>query len=742
MVNKPRSQALSRQIWRKEVDDLKAYATKLYMTEQEKPPGEKKKSACQICKEASDTHYAETKRRILLAHNTLARHGKGGLTLTQSNAQKSWLTADEEENIVKFAIEIAQRGFLLSPRRLKDHCEAILRHRLGSGFPEKGLGRDWGSRFITKHHNRLGMYWSSALDGSRGRAVNPVTKEEYFRLLKEAREKYNIPDELVYGADETGIQSGIGVTERVIGPAGVKIQHQQRSGTRENITVLPTICADGTSIAPTVIYKGEAFQTKWLQDNPLDARYDSCNKGILGADFSCRMGYQKKGYTSGEIGVAWLKDWDRQTTTKANGRTRLLVVDGHSSHYTLGFLEYARDNNIVVLCYPSHSTHVYQGLDVVIFSVLKHAWSDERDKFEAQGPAVTKLNFMAVYARAHVRTFTERNIRAAFAKTGIAPYNPDVITTEMMAPSLETSTTSLLPLGLASPLREVVDLISHHNARKWKRQETEEAGESPQRAAVSPASYTPVRRGLASLATTSAAFLVSNSPILSNSTLPPLFTIVISPPTRRDGMILDVEPCTEHEARLQEALYASNTVAMEQKQVIERMQAQTVLQSMYLEGVRGQLQAQEEKKTKKRKTGKINVNGRAKILTQADIIEGVKDWQDGQDKAVEAAGVKKKAKEWYSAAMDIWKVQEMDRKKLNAELKGGWEADVKLWMVERDSAKYDHRKARWTKPKMPPMGKALRKPLLADFTTQDSGGEEEDEEEDSDLSEPESDLDQ
>ena len=69
-----------------------------------------------------------------------------------------------------------------------------------------------------------------------------------------------------------GIQSGIGVTERVIGPAGAKMQHQQRSGNRKNITVLPTICADGTSLPPTVIYKGEAFQTKWLQENPLDAR--------------------------------------------------------------------------------------------------------------------------------------------------------------------------------------------------------------------------------------------------------------------------------------------------------------------------------------------------------------------------------------------------------------------------------------------------------------------------------------
>jgi hypothetical protein len=130
---------------------------------------------------------------------------------------------------VKFTIEMAQHGFPLSPKRLKEHAEAILQHRMGQDFPEKGLGRDWGNCFITKHNSRLGMYWSTPLDGSHGHAVNSVTKEEYFRVLKEVRETYDIPDELVYGADETGIQLGVGMKEQVIRPAGAKIQHQQRS---------------------------------------------------------------------------------------------------------------------------------------------------------------------------------------------------------------------------------------------------------------------------------------------------------------------------------------------------------------------------------------------------------------------------------------------------------------------------------------------------------------------------------
>jgi len=222
MGNKAKSQELKSQILHQEVDDLKAYAVKIYLEEQHRsfPPGEKKRTSCQICKDASDAHFAATGRCIPLDHNTLLCHAKGGVALTQSNGKKSWLTAEEHETIVQFAIKMAQRGFPLSPQRLKEHAEAILRHRLGGSFPEKGLGRDWASRFITKYHNGLGMYWSTALDGSHGCAVNPVTKEEYFIILKEVREKYNILDESIYSTDETGIQSGIGVMEQVIGPAG------------------------------------------------------------------------------------------------------------------------------------------------------------------------------------------------------------------------------------------------------------------------------------------------------------------------------------------------------------------------------------------------------------------------------------------------------------------------------------------------------------------------------------------
>jgi hypothetical protein len=140
------------------------------------------------------------------------------------------------------------------------------------------------------------------------------------------------------------------------------------------------------------------------------------------------------------------------------------------------------------------------------------------------------------------------------------------------------------------------------------------------------------------------------------------------------------------------------------------------------------------KKAKKRKTGKINMDGWAKVLMQDNIIKGVQEWQDGQDKAVEDAAMKKQAKEKYTAAMDIWKVWKMDWKQRNVMLKSRWDNDMKAWNVEQDNVKLDHCKSRWTKPKMLQMEKTTCKPALASFTTENpSSDKEEEEEEEEDV---------
>ena len=166
-----------------------------------------------------------------------------------------------------------------------------------------------------------------------------------------------------------------------------------------------------------------------------------------------RLGHSKKGWTDGEIGQEWIEDFDNKVKAKANGRKKFLLVDGHNSHYTVKFLTYAVEHDIAVLCYPSHCTHIYQGLDVMIFSPLKKYWQEEHDREEHEnGKKISKLNFLSVYALAHLRALTPENIKAAFRKTGVYPFDPSIITADMLAPAHETAIAHHAVIPLETPV--------------------------------------------------------------------------------------------------------------------------------------------------------------------------------------------------------------------------------------------------------------------------------------------------
>lgn len=43
----------------------------------------------------------------------------------------------------------------------------------------------------------------------------------------------------------------------------VSIQHIQRGGNRENVTVMITVCGDGSALVPTVLFKGKHIMKDW-----------------------------------------------------------------------------------------------------------------------------------------------------------------------------------------------------------------------------------------------------------------------------------------------------------------------------------------------------------------------------------------------------------------------------------------------------------------------------------------------
>jgi hypothetical protein len=71
--------------------------------------------------------------------------------------------------------------------------------------------------------------------------------------------------------DETGCPPLDQGTQHVIGGQGTKTQHKQGGANHENVTTIVTICTNGMTLKPTIIFKSQNFMSKWRNDNVLQA---------------------------------------------------------------------------------------------------------------------------------------------------------------------------------------------------------------------------------------------------------------------------------------------------------------------------------------------------------------------------------------------------------------------------------------------------------------------------------------
>ncbi|KIK05220.1 hypothetical protein K443DRAFT_43723, partial [Laccaria amethystina LaAM-08-1] len=97
--------------------------------------------------------------------------------------------------------------------------------------------------------------------------------------------------------------------------------------------------------------------------------------------------------------------------------------DGHNSHCTFRFVEFAHKHHIIVLCLPSHATHKLQPCDVGVFGPLAASWKKGVTQASRDEIPIMKQNLLIYYHEAREVAFKSTTIISAFARTGIWPFN-------------------------------------------------------------------------------------------------------------------------------------------------------------------------------------------------------------------------------------------------------------------------------------------------------------------------------
>ena len=325
------------------------------------------------------------------------------------------LNPQQEEELVKYIEKLTER-------RLPPTREMI--RNFASIMAQERVSESWVTRFINRYSIQLISRWVTGMDSNRHKADSEDKYRLYFDLLRDKIKEYNIEPRHTYNMDEKGFLTGvIGRSKRVFSRQmweRKEVRAALQDGSREWITLLACVCADGSALPPSLIYQStnKDIQSSWVQD-------------IKARTHSVHVSSSPSGWTNNDLSLAWLEQvFDRYTKAKARRSYRLLILDGHGSHITMDFIKYCDQNKILLAILPPHSTHTLQPLDVVLFKPLSSAYSAELTTYlqKSQGLVpIKKGDFFPLFWKAWISSFQKETILKSFKATGISPPNPEVI---------------------------------------------------------------------------------------------------------------------------------------------------------------------------------------------------------------------------------------------------------------------------------------------------------------------------
>lgn len=179
----------------------------------------------------------------------------------------------------------------------------------------------------------------------RAQCEDPEVIREWFRLVHNIINKYDIQNDDIYNFNETGFAMGIADTSRVATTSDRRGRPPWlQAGDREWATSIECINSDGWCLSPMVILKDKNHQAAWYQANNLPHDWV--------------LALSENGCTNNELGFEWLQNiFELQAPSKSVGAYRFLILDGHGSHATPQLTHFAKnDQSSNSACIRTHHT--------------------------------------------------------------------------------------------------------------------------------------------------------------------------------------------------------------------------------------------------------------------------------------------------------------------------------------------------------------------------------------------------
>lgn len=366
----------------------------------------------------------EVGRRFGIHEATLRKRLKQGVIGGPKMGTKTVFTEKQEKELASHLLRLANLFYgvtLIELRRIA--YEFAEKNKLKNSFNQetKLAGKDWAQGFLRRNPN-LSLRKPEPTSVSRILAFNKAEVDRFFNNLMEVTDRYKFTPARIFNVDETGI-STVQKPPSIIGPKGQKQLGTATSLERgRNITVCCAMSATGIFIPPMFIYPGVRMSPGLSRGGP------------AGSIYAC----SKSGWMNEELFLRWLRHFAENTQTSVQNPT-LLLMDNHSSHTSLMCYNFCKDNGIVVVSFPPHTSHRLQPLDVAFYGPLKSAYNRECGLFMRNHPyqRICREDVPCLFNAAYTKVAGVDKAVSGFSKPGIFPVNPDVFTEEDFIPATQ-----------------------------------------------------------------------------------------------------------------------------------------------------------------------------------------------------------------------------------------------------------------------------------------------------------------
>lgn len=367
-------------------------------------------------------------------YNSLKRFLKGNPDLSKQNAlipktgKPFALNVQREQELYKYIIKMQELGFGLTVVQIRKLAYTLAkidgREKFFSKAKETASKWWWG--YFSKRY-QLCLRVPENLSAYRASCANPVLISDFYDKLELLVTSLNVNTPVlknhIWNVDETGLQFVV-KPNKVVTAIGKKYIYKRSWGERgETTTLVGCVCANGSWIPPFVIFKGVRNNER-LKDNAL---------------FNTQVRLSKNGWVNADIFREWFEFFIKTVSVRPIG----LIMDSHGAHMTPDIFALAAENDIHLLTFPAHTTHLLQPLDVGVYKSLKSAWGKVLNEHMAGNPndKPTRLKFFEFFNPAFIAAMSHSNITNAFKRTGILPFNRTVIPADATAPSQLTADT-------------------------------------------------------------------------------------------------------------------------------------------------------------------------------------------------------------------------------------------------------------------------------------------------------------